>query len=40
MFGSASKPTSRPPNSPAKPCVYTTPSASSTLLNGHTYFGR
>ena len=22
------------------PCVYTTPSASSTLLNGQTYFGR
>jgi hypothetical protein len=39
MFGSARTPTSRPPRRPAMPWVYTTPRASSTLLNGHTYFG-
>ena len=30
MFGSASSPVSRPPVRPATPCVYTTPSVSST----------
>src|SRR5665213_1266202 len=34
MLGSARMPTNRPPVSPAKPWVYTTPRASSTLEKG------
>src|SRR5664280_2719866 len=37
ILGSAKTPTSSPPISPAKPWVYTTPIASSTLEKGRTF---